>query len=443
MEKWNKATLKKVSWNDVRKEVSKVNPELAKIIDEINPDAGYTLFEASYPFGSEPLQKGRAYFPDPAGDLLALNDSKTSAELQECLSYNLGTNPVSLVLENSFEIFMLFKEHTIPFFYGLIPPGKILSTWRVLSTNKPHAPAFLWHMTAGARSLYTLPKISELKGNTRLKRVYGLKSAPPKNLLDHWHLFRELTQHPSFGEKWSARMLFFGKKWFDKLHDPAWIKFRAYLLQAAWDGSEFWRNQFIWDLAFSLIQERKHMRPDPYIRDTVKHLFTIAVGAIPGFAPALGNEAAPIERLQEVLLNDYRLGYAPIIMQPTFFSLYDEIARPVYYSLEYPGAIEFSPSSRATTNKIMILSDIHYLLERCLSALREQDLNVIETPLYDLPHLAKFDFFHTETSNYEAVRNSVNIPLEDAAFLKGAKYCRGQKFPANCSFVKGCIRISR
>jgi hypothetical protein len=443
MDNWNKATLKKVTWKEIRKDVAKVNGELAKIIDEIDPNSKYALFDISYPFGSEPLKNGDFYLPDPkTGNLLALSDSRTDPELQESLNYNLWSNPVSIILENDFELFIPFEKHTIPLFNGLISAGRVFGTWRVLSSNTPHVPAFLWHMTAGARSFYTLSKISDSAGHNRLKRIYNLNSELPKKLLDHWRLFKEMANHEAFGEKWSARILFFSKEWFEKLRDPAWIKLRTYLLQSAWDGSEFWRNQFMLDLIFSVIQDRRNMKPNPYIMDTVKHLLTVAVGAVPGFAPALDNRAGPVERLQEILKNDYRLEYAPVIMQPTFFDLYNEKGRPVYYSLEYPCMMEFSPSSRVNANKIVSLSDIHYLLNKCLSALVEEDLKIAGTPLYDLMKLAKFDFFHTKINGYSAIRNSTNIPMEDNSFLEHSKNCSGLEFPINCSFIKGCIRIS-
>jgi len=167
MDKWNLATIKKVTWEMIRKDFKKANPELGKIIDELNPDSSYTFYDASYPFGSEPLINGHIHIPDNKGGLHPLNSSFVDRKTKSDLSYNLGTNPVSLILDRSFEIFMIFEQYTVPL-YGLIPSGKIISTWRVLKPGTSNAATFLWNMTSGARSMFMLPKLTEAAKHERL-----------------------------------------------------------------------------------------------------------------------------------------------------------------------------------------------------------------------------------------------------------------------------------
>ena len=47
----NIATITQTTWENVRKKLKVINPELAKIIDALNPNKDYTLFTASYPYG--------------------------------------------------------------------------------------------------------------------------------------------------------------------------------------------------------------------------------------------------------------------------------------------------------------------------------------------------------------------------------------------------------
>ena len=135
---------------------------------------------------------------------------------------------------------------------------------------------------------------------------------------------------------------------------------------------------------------------------------------MPGFAPAIDNTAAPISTFQEIYLDVYQLNYAPIIMQPTFFSLAAQ--RPVYYSLEYPSTIEFSPSMRKSSNKIVVLDQIRHLLEITMKALADDPLNIFGTDLHKVTKKVSFNFFHSEPQNYGQIRNTDLIPHEDKTF---------------------------
>lgn len=436
MNEASKSKIEELTWKDVRVEVAKINSELAKIIDEIDPDREYTVFKASYPFGSAILKGGHFYLPNQSGDLVPLHSPEISASVQKKLGYNLGTNPVSMILKNTAEIFMILDDYTIPL-YGLISPGKVMSTWRVLNKNS-EAPAFLWDMTAGARSIFMLPKISETAGYNRIRKEFHLHMEKPKTYLNHWEIFRSISQDSKFGETWATEIIFFSEKWFTNLNDKKWKNFKLYLLERAWFGSEFFRNQFVWDLIFSLIQKQRNIKPSPYIVDTVKHLLAMGMGAFPGFVAAEDDSAGPIKRLQEIFTTIYRLNdYEPVVMHPYF--LFDN-DRPIYYSLEYPTTIEFSPRSRESATKIHDLYDVQSLLSKCLMDVRSKNLNLSGTSLYDLPKNVQYDFFHTEILNYSGIRLSSEIPLEDSTFMLRAKNA-SKKFPAVNAFMRGCIRI--
>ncbi|HVV68175.1 MAG TPA: hypothetical protein VHE99_03935 [Gammaproteobacteria bacterium] len=431
-------TIQELQWHEVRHEVAKTNSTLAKIIDELDPSPEYTLFKVKYHFGSEILKNGYLYIPNANNELVPL--SSTPAKIQDKLSYNNFTNPVSLVLNNAVEFFLVVGENTIPL-YGLIRPGKIFGTWRILNPQETHSPAFIWDMTAGARSIFMLPKIAESAKYSKLQRTFQLRSEKPTSLLDHWNIFKGMANHPEFGESWSVDVLFFTKKWFECLNDKEWNDLKVYLLEVAWKSSEFFRNQFMWNLAFSLIQKEYNLKPNPYTVDIVKHLLAMGIGAMPGFASALDDSAAPIRRLQEFFVTIYQLNeYAPIIMQPQFFSL--ENPRSIYYSLQYPTTIEFSPKSRESSTKIFDLYQIKSLLSRYFSEIRLDRLNLKGTPIYELLDSVKFDFFHTDPENYSGIRLSKEIPVEDPTFFEQLIDGASRNFPVNSPFIRGCVRIA-
>jgi hypothetical protein len=124
-----KASLEELTWSEVRKDFAKVNATGAKIIDELSPGKDYTLIKCRYPFGSEILQHdGMFCIPNKEGSVVPIASNQIPAVIREKLAYNFFSNPVSMILQNSAEMYMVIKDTTIPF-YASIPPGKIFGTW--------------------------------------------------------------------------------------------------------------------------------------------------------------------------------------------------------------------------------------------------------------------------------------------------------------------------
>lgn len=346
----SKASMEELGWKAIRQPFLSINPTLGKIIDDLDPDPSFTFFKLSYPFGSEILKNGILQLPNEKGDLVSFYDNQISPEIREKLGYNYGSNPVAMVIKNSTELFMQLGQRIIPL-YGAIPPGRIFGLWRALNPDASDNPAFIWGMTAGARSLFMLPKISKAISHQKLQQKIGLQCDAPKSLLDHWRIFREIETRIPDKNPWNVELLFFSKKWFGFQNDDRWLKFNYWLAKNAWSGSEFFRNEFIWDMVFSAIQEKKNIRPEPYFTNNVRHLFAISISALPGFAPAINNHAAPIQKIQDVYQDIYNLDYAPIIMQPEIFSV-SRPERSVYHSLEVSTTISAPLKNKRLVSRI-------------------------------------------------------------------------------------------
>lgn len=420
--------------------VAAKNPELAKLIDDINPSSEHYLYKATYPFGSEILREGPLHIPDKYGRLISFNDPNIDKEIKKDLDYNLNSNPVMFVLQNSIELFIAEGNHVLPF-YSLIPEGSILGTWMILASNPGLQPSFIWGMTAGARSLFMLAKISEKGKHNKLIKAFGLNMNAPKNHLGHWHVFREIAQHPDFGETWNTELLFLPKKWIESIrNDPAWGTLEKFLLRKAWDTSEGVRNQYIWDLILTVIQYRREMNLDRHIAETTKSLLYLGMGNLSGFGPATDNLAGPIRRLQEIYINTYKLSdYAPIIMQPKTFSLNND--EPLYYSLSHANtALPFA--RKGETSKIFDIYNVKNLLRKYLDSIRDMDLQLSQTILFDLPNAVQYDFFHTDYKDYRDIYPTTDIPLGDPNFKK-IPYGGEREFPSNSSFINGCVRIKK
>lgn len=432
-------SLRSIKWVDVRKDFTKVNKDLGYIIDKLDPNPSYTLYLATYPYGAYTVKNGVLQVPNKNSDTTPLTHHTVNNTIKEDLGYNSFTNPVCFVLKNTLEVFYIINNWTIPL-YGLIPPGKIFSTWKAISDFPANVPAFLWDITAGARSLFMLSKLSDTAGNKRLKKAFDLLTTDkPKTALEQWNLFRLLANHQSNKNPWETQVIFFGKKWFEHLNDSAFKDFQLYLLKGAWQGSNHFRQQFIWDLIYSVIQEKRNIKAEAYIINTVRHLLTMSVGEAPGFAPAIDNFAGPIEFLKNVYRDIYQLkNYEPVFIHPHHFNLLEN--RPVYYSLNYPTMHNFSVRPTEEQSKIQDLISIKSVMTKFLDELKYDNLNIADTPIAQIPGKIQHKYFHSIEGFHQI--NSISLLLPSDPFLKQTVNNKLEKFPVNSSFLKGCVQIS-
>lgn len=431
------------TWKEIRDDIAKVNKKLADIIDKIDPDDSYTVFRRKYRYGEYILRDSDFLVTNKLGQSVPISDASVDAKIQEKLGYNLNSNPVMLLLDNSIELFLKLQNRTIPFsVYGMISKGHVFGLGRLFNNGEHYHPAFLWNMTAGARSIFMLPKISSSLLHKKLSKQLCIHEDTPKNLLDHWHVFKKIANHKEFGEPWFTEIVFFSKKWFETLDDPAWKELKIYLLEAAWQRSSFWRDQFIWDTIFSMIQGANVIRANPYIADNVKTLILIGLGKVPGFSPAEDDDIAPISRIQKAYLDIYGLKkYPPIIMQPKFLQ-FGEKSDSVYYSLEYPMAIEFSPKLSQNSSKLDDLLFIRRLLDTYIREISANKLNVANTRIFEIIKKIKFDCYHCDVSQYSGLKESAEIYNDDKKVQGISKQFSRLEFPERSPFFRGCVRVS-
>lgn len=433
------ARLEEVTWADVRTNVKTLDPELFAAIEEFNPSAKHTLFKVCYPYGAEILKNGILQLPTASGDLALITDAAIPDSIRKRLNYNYSSNPVTFVLKNSAELFAICNDITVPF-YSKINPGRLFGTFLILNNSSPALhPTFFWSLTAGSRSLLMLPNISDNVSLARLSKEFKMNFTKPKDSVDHWFLFRDLANHEDFGEDWELEVLFFTDNWFD-WSNKSLNPLRLLMFERAWDATDYWRNQFIWNLVYSIFIKEKIVKINPHIADLVKHLASIGISIQPGFAPALDNKIAPIARLQKIFVDVYRIHAAPIMMSPEYF----QIGQPqeVYYSLDHPAAVEFSPNTRRISSRITDLLEIQQFLKKYLNFIKTSELNIQDSKFFELAQKVKFEFFHQRTSTSEGVHSIDNLFDTDPSFINSLGYGEHLPMPKNASFLKGCIRIS-
>jgi len=190
---YNTSLIQEFTWDDVRKKVQEVDPTLAKLIDQISPSKKYKLFQVKYAYGDLILKDGVLQLPIKKGCLLPVTDPSLDASLKEKLGYN--TIPLFLTLHNSNEVFIDTGTRVIPL--NLFRAGSLLGLFE--TADKCFNFSSKWSVSAGARSIFMLPKISETGGFKRLRLQYRLPSrANLHQFSDHWHVFKDYSNFTSF-----------------------------------------------------------------------------------------------------------------------------------------------------------------------------------------------------------------------------------------------------
>lgn len=433
------ARLKSYTWKDVRESVRRVNPTLASIIDDLSPSDTYTFYRCAYQYGDEVVKHGDLYLPND-GELVSIKSPDVSQTIKKEIGYNHFSNPLSMVLNNAVEFFIPIEGRIIP--YAIMQPGDIFGLGTVFDSFHSHfPPSFLWYMTAGARSVCMLSKISDSVSHRRLVQQYQIHEACPKSLQDHWRIFRELVNSPDFGNPWQVELLYFSQHWVKHLNDKAWIRFRGYLQDLVWEKTAYWRSQFISDLVLTHIQRQEGIKPSAYIADIVKYLFAVGVGALPGFMPAIDNALGPFDRVGAAYESVYRMkDYLPIVMQPGYFNSKSKDA--VYASLQFLSVMELSPKSNERSSTIADLYAVQSLVKRYLRGITQGDYNMNGTWLYEMAEKVFFRFYHSSASQYPNILDTHVLIEKDSRFQQLLKGRDLSEFPATGRFLRGCVQLA-
>lgn len=427
-----------LSWKDARPLLEKVNPSLVATIDPLNPDDSYQLLKVRYPYGEPILKAGMFMLPNEQGQFEPFNATSQPAHFQKAFEH-IHTVPMGIVLKRSAEVFLETANHSTPF--SIMREGDLVSAWNILSPHHTCDRGNLWNIVSGARSVFMLPKIADAIAHGRLKKTFNLDIDAPKTLAQQWHVFKALSKHAA--EPWESEILFFGKKWLEPQPSPEWKLFRAHLLETIWDNTAFLRNQYYHDYVFSCLQMEKGMKPNPYLAHTVKHLLAIASGTYPGFGFADHEALLPLHFIQHVYQNTYQLRYVPNVLEPRHFRR-DRLQRYVYYSLQVPTLLEFSPSSRKVASKFENMRNLRYIFNSLLRVISENpyQLNPQDMNIYHLFKDFHYGLFHSEMDPNGEMHPASELAAEDPRIQTELQRFPGLSFCETGPFLKGCIRIA-
>ncbi len=254
----------------------------------------------------------------------------------------------------------------------------------------------------------------------------------------------KLANHPDFSYHWHMDLLFFSSSWLKKRTDIAWKLFHHFLLETAWLDTSYLRDQVTFDCAFSIALLNRNLKPNPYLADTVKHLYLICRGVYPGFIVADDDRAGPISGLQEIFSNYYNLKYSPIMLHP--WGLTHEVPqRPYYYSLAIPTLLEFSPKARKASSKFEDLREIKHIMKnvkQSFSSMLKNEWKIEDTPVHSWAEKSSYAYYHTDDDRYgENIYHTSTLVNFDPYLQTQLKKYPLKPFCDTSPFFRGCISI--
>lgn len=436
----------KVSWSDVRASVARVEPQFAAMVDQINPDASFALYKVYYPYGAVIADPIQMYLAKDPRTVTPLRESDFGCDVMTDLSYGKDSWAMGMVLAKNIEVFIDFKDNQTSIPWMIYKPGTLFPFSRLLNNteSRNYAPNNILTIVSGVRSTFMLPNIGCNANHINLQKDYHIQLPAPKSLYEHWQIFKAINSSFSVESDWYSCLLYFSQKWVDHVRsDPAWREMKMYLHDLAWRHFEFRRNQIYYDIAYSRIQQRRNLKPNPYLIDTAAHLYKTALGDVPGFSPANNQDSLPLDVIQKAYVESYDLKkYLPTIMQPDYF-MPDHQSDPVYYSLQNPSTFVFSPKSRKVSSTLFEMHELDHILRVFQDELLKEDSLCHGTVLSEIAENIRFKFFHNEIDKHGIIYPSEEIIKDDHRFCQQySSNPAGQaEFAADAKFLRGCIGI--
>jgi hypothetical protein len=434
--------LEKLYWRDVRSEFFRLNQSLAKIIDELNPPDDCFFYKANYPYGDSIFQNGEFYLPISSTGKHSLASENTSKELKKELSYNPGAYPMMLILEHPVELFININNTSVPNL--LLLPGDVLGITYVMQ----HTPSddielmqptkSVWQISAGARSTFLLPKICDAKGHKRLEKKLNIVVKTPKEIFDHWQVFRAI--YSKAGNGWETSVLFFSRGWFKYTQLPEWLPFKMYLYQTyVHKLKNYWNNLMDINMGLTEIHFQENLKPTLRVIDILRNIFAVAAGDSLGFQPAVDDSMLPCSLIQEAYINLYKLkGYYPTIMQPAYYGRLDQ--NPVYTSINMM-SIDNLYDVLKVHSDAQLIEDVRYLFIKYAEILKLDKVNTDAFYLSEIIKNSNIEFFHYLRYKDTPLIDTKEIAQLDARFIT-EKYPSNQELAHAGTFIKACIKIS-
>lgn len=398
------AKYSKVCWHEVREQVGQVNPTLADLIDALDPSYPLNLKQYDYGF------------------VIANHEALLEP---------------SLVLDKNFELFFEYHDQAYP--HEIYQPGEIIFAGPVFESSNWLYQHTCWKLTAGCRSLFMLPKITEYLSHAALLRQYKISIKKPLKLEEHWDIFKLIANSNVHHEKenpWQATLLSFTESWLAHRHDPAWLPFYHHLDASTMAHLNTAQQKPWLEMLFGILQREKNIKLALPKMEQSLHLILLALGDTPGFRPA-DNAMLPIHLINEAYLEHYKLKeYAPIIMGPDYLKGTESL----YYSYNHPTAHFISPETNSRKSLVQSMLNLNWTFNKIRDLILNKNFVLETSPLRHAMQNCHFDFYHDEAKHYPPFKHPEDILKDDVDFMQDWPH---HKLQSHSHFLNGCVWIKR
>jgi len=406
--------IEQLSWAEARELILPVNPDFVRHTDDLELPAECCIFKVRYRYGDYLLKNSAVHLRSKTGANVPIGHEDLPKIINEKLSY-APSIPMGINLDKRIEI--LYKSidgRIIP--VVVTKPGYIFALTGALSeSHLVIDQGFFWNMTAGARSVYSAPKISLGLNHRKIAREYGVGLEPPKSLAAQWEFFSELLQTPKLENEWELNVLYFSDEWFKTETSWEWSKFQTYLRKYVWNNSTFLRNLYQASYIFSQSTALANIKCNPNIISAMKHIFYIAGEFMPGLSFDGDEEVFPRKILTDIYENIYGLEYLPQFVTPGYFDPTKDIS--IYHSLSLPTQLEYYSENTPHKSKFDELRDLAYALKKITGLFSENQFGIrdIKQSIFRGMANANIKCYHTHT------KGETNIESADELLKHGLK----------------------
>jgi len=427
----------RTSWGEQKENIKKVNPDLFRVVEDLDLGNDLPLYRAIYPYGSKLLHKGKLQIINNDRRGVSLCDSSVDLQIQKDLEY-APTLPMGVLLEKRIELYSISNDHTAPFV--VFRPGSIFALSVVLNTELTLDKGDFWEASSGIRTSFSTMKLSYKKHLAYLEKKIGKNLVTPKTYYDHIGLFSAISEE--MGSSWNTDVIYFTKDWLQERNDLKWKAFKCYLYDYNWKAMQYSRQQNLHDLVYSrIVGSCKNISHNLFVNNIVKHLIGVSNGYKPAFCIVDNNEGMPFDLIRETIIDIYDSEEQyPVFV--TVDSLPHLGESSVYYSLAAPTCQELLTPRVKSVRKTQDIEEIM----RLVKALKEkfsENFQFLEGRQYDLMRsFSECSIIEHHTTHKNSYTSMIK---HDEKLIKSEKNAkeRNLSLQLNNPFFNGVIQISR
>lgn len=418
-----------LSFSDCQSYFKHTNDDLHNLLAQIIPPDLSCFIKVDYPYGDLIVHHGHLPLTKlPFANLDSRTNNKVMTELSYC------TIPLGYVAKNVVEVFVEESDHCVPL--NLISAGQLFGLFETIDyLQEIQLPSF-WTISAGVRNIFTLAKISDRKKLLTLSKALSIQLEDKFNQLpSHWQLFKSIvnaTQTP-----WHCSVIFFGKSFFDYIEKSNQGHIlKMYFYRQGWKQM----SRFLFDFDIKVIWRNildklaaKNYSPNLYISHQVKHLLSLAMERLPGFASVRDDfKGAPVSCIQTVLHDIYETRHWPTIISTVPLDTLTKTGE-IFYSLSYPSVLEGLPINRTRYTMSSDLNQIQSLIDVTWKDI-QKDIALIKD--------IRFRFIHPGSSTTNHMLSAETL-VSQHPLAFGASHLNMGSINTNSTFWRGCICIQQ